>query len=154
MALFGGAYLNKFWKALVFPLLALLISDVCISTIVFQGKYGILYGGWYQIYGIFLLIVVLGRWMLKKVTAVNIIMAGLCVALLHWLLADFSVWIGGGKDLRTLQPLSRDWAGLMQCYVQGFPFFKNFLVGTWIYSAIMFGAFEWMKRFKPTLAFE
>jgi hypothetical protein len=28
---------------------------------------------------------------------------------------------------------------------------KNFLLGTLVYSGIMFGAFEWMKQAKPSL---
>ena len=91
--------------------------------------------------------------MLKELSTRNIVMAGLCAALLHWILSDYTVWVGGGKDLRTMQPLAHNWQGLMQCYIQGFPFFKNFLFGTWIYSAIMFGAFEWMKKYRPKLAF-
>ena len=68
------------------------------------------------------------------------------------MLADFVVWVFGGTDLRTMQPLIRDVNGLVQCYIQGFPFMRNFLAGTIVYSGIMFGAFEWLKLKKPTLA--
>lgn len=152
MALFGGAYFNKQWKAFLFPVLTLFISDLAISLFVFHGKYGIIYGGWYWIYGIFLLIVLLGRWMIRRVTVTNVIVASVIAALTHWLLADLTVWIGGGTDLRTMQPLSRDINGLMQCYAQGFPFMKNFLAGTLVYSGIMFGIFELVKRYSPKLA--
>ena len=49
-------------------------------------------------------------------------------------------------------PLSRDWAGYVQCLTQGFPFMKKFLVGTLAYSGLMFGAFELLQVRFPKLA--
>ena len=152
MGLFGGAYFDKKWKAFLFPLLTLFISDVFINQVIFKGKYGIMYSSWYFIYGIFLLITLLGKIIIKNVTIKNVIGASIAAAVTHWLLADFVVWVFGGTDLRTMQPLSRDVNGLVQCYIQGFPFMRNFLAGTIVYSGIMFGAFEWLKLKKPTLA--
>ncbi|MBY0534394.1 MAG: hypothetical protein K2P88_00965 [Chitinophagaceae bacterium] len=146
MGLFGGAYFSKSWKAMLFPLLTLLISDLLIQYFVFHGKYGILYGGWYYIYAGFLLISFIGKWMITKVTITRVLSAAIVASLTHWAIADFSVWLGGGIDLRTMQPLSRDWAGLLQTYVQGFPFMKNFLMGTLACSGIMFGIFEWYSK--------
>jgi hypothetical protein len=151
MGLFGGAYFTKAWKAVLFPLLTLLVSDLIIQAFVFNGQYGIMYSGWYWIYGIFILITFIGKWLIKKVTVKNVIIAAITASLTHWLIADFTVWAGGGTDIRTMTPLSRDWAGLQQCYIQGFPFMKNFLIGTLVYSGIMFGVFEWMKQKNPQL---
>jgi hypothetical protein len=145
MGLFGGAYFSNRWKAVLFPLLTLLASDLIIQSLVFDGKYGILYSGWYWIYGIFILITFIGKWLATKVTVKNVVLAAITASLTHWLLADFTVWAGGGTDLRTMTPLTRDWSGLLQCYIQGFPFMKNFLAGTIVYSGLMFGIFEWMK---------
>ncbi|MDO9374640.1 MAG: DUF6580 family putative transport protein [Bacteroidota bacterium] len=153
MGLFGGAYFNSTWKKFAFPLLTLFLSDLMISQFVYGGKYGVMYGGWYWIYGIFAAIVLLGQLLLKKVTVKNIFFASIAAALLHWGLADFSVWAGGGTDLRTGLPLSRDWSGLAQCYLQGFPFMQNFLAGTLGYGALLFGSFECMKKAYPRLAY-
>ncbi len=153
MGLFSGAYFTRKWKAFAFPLLTLLVSDLIINTVIFDGKYGVMYSGWYIIYGIFAVIVLLGKWMMKSVTVKNVLLASVTAAISHWLIADFTVWIGGGTDLRTMTPLTKDWAGLLQCYVQGFPFMKNFLAGTVVYSGVMFGAFEWMKVKSPSLKF-
>ncbi len=151
MALFGGAYFTKSWKAIAFPTLTLLISDLVINAVVFEGKYGMMYSGWYIIYGIFILIVFFGKWILKKISVKNILWASLVAALSHWLIADFTVWIGGGTDLRTMLPLAKNWTGLLQCYVQGFPFMKNFLMGNLIYSGVLFGSFELAKWRYPIL---
>lgn len=151
MGLFGGTYFTNKWKAFSFPLLTLLISDIVINTVIFDGKYGILYGGWYIIYGIFVLIVLLGKWMIKNVTFKNVIVAATTAAVAHWLIADFAVWIAGGTDLRTMTPLTKDWSGLMQCYAQGLPFMKNFLVGNLVYGGVMFGSFELLQTRYPAL---
>jgi len=151
MGLFGGAYFTNKWKAFAFPLLTLFASDLVINLVVFGGKYGVMYNGWYVIYGIFALIVFLGNWLIKKVSVKNILIASIVAAFSHWLLADFSVWLSGGTDLRTMTPLTKNWAGLIQCYAQGFPFMKNFLMGNLIYSAVLFGGFELAQLRFPVL---
>ena len=142
MGLFGGACFSNKWKALAFPLLTLLASDLIINIFIFDGRYGAMYSGWYMIYGIFALIVFFGRWMIEKVAVKNVVLACIAAAISHWLIADFTVWAGGGTDLRTMTPLTKNWAGLVQCYAQGFPFMKNFLMANLVYSSILFGGFE------------
>jgi hypothetical protein len=151
MGLFGGAYFTSKWKAILFPLLTLLISDLIINYFIFDGKYGLMYDGWYIIYGIFVLIVFFGKWMLQTVNLKNLLLAAVIAAMSHWLIADFYVWISGGIDLRTMNPLTRDWAGLFQCYAQGFPFMRNFLIGNLVYGGILFGGFELVQRRLPIL---
>lgn len=154
MGLFGGAYFTSKWKAFAFPLLTLLVSDLIINLFIFDGKYGAMYSGWYVIYGIFALIVFYGKWILQKVSVKNVVIASIVAAASHWLIADFTVWIGGGTDLRTMTPLTKNWAGLLQCYAQGFPFMKNFLMGTLVYGGILFGGFELAKQRFPILKFQ
>lgn len=142
MALFGGAYFSSRWKAILFPLLTLFISDLAINLFVFDGRYGIMHGSWYIVYGIFILLVFLGKWMITKVSVSNVVLASAAAALSHWLVADFAVWLGGGTNLITMRPLTKDLPGLLQCYVQGFPFMKQFLIGNLLYGTILFGGFE------------
>lgn len=151
MGLFGGAYFSKKWKAVLFSMLTLFASDLIINIFIHGGKFGIMYNGWYVIYGIFVLICFIGKWLITTVNVKNVLAAAIVASLTHWLLADFGVWAGGGIDLRTMQPLSRNWEGLLQCYTQGLPYMKNFLAGTIVYSSIMFGSFEWMKQRNTSL---
>ena len=151
MGLFGGAYFTSKWKAYAFPLLTLLISDLIINLFIYDGKYGVMYSKWYIIYGIFALIVFFGKILIKKVTIKNIVLASVIAALSHWLIADFTVWMGGGTDLRTMLPLTKNWAGLIQCYAQGFPFMKNFMMGNLVYSGILFGGFQFAEWRYPVL---
>jgi hypothetical protein len=147
MAMFGGAYFSQRWKSFAFPLLTLFLGDVIIHTVIYDG----LYEGRPLIYLAFSVIVLTGIILIKKVTVKNIALASLCSTLSFWLIADFAVWMGGGIDIRTQLPLSRDFNGLLQCYWQGYPYMINFLLGTLFYSAIMFGLFEWMQKRFPVL---
>jgi hypothetical protein len=147
MALFGGAYFNRRWKSFAFPLLTLFLGDIFIHTVIYDGNYE----GRPLIYLAFSMIVFIGIVFIRKVKATNIAIASLLSTVSFWLIADFAVWLGGGTDIRTQLPLSRDLNGLLQCYWQGFPYMLNFLLGTLFYSAIMFGAFEWMQKKYPAL---
>lgn len=75
MDLFGGTYFTKQWEAILFSFLTLFASDMIIQVIVLNGKYGLMYSGWYWIYGIFISITFIGKWLLKKVTVKNVIVA-------------------------------------------------------------------------------
>ncbi len=75
MGLFGGAYFSNRWKALAFPILTIFVSDVVINKVVYQGKYGMMYDGWYWIYGIFAIIVLFGRVILQKINVQNVVLA-------------------------------------------------------------------------------
>ncbi len=145
MGLFGAAYFSKNWKAFGFPLLTLLASDLIINIFVYDGQYGIMYGSWYWVYGGFVLIVLLGRLLLKKVSVKSVVFTGVAATLIYWLIVDFGVFLFGCTDITTGQTMDHSFASLIKCYAQGAPYMKNFLIGTLVYSGIMFGAFEWMK---------
>ena len=151
MGLFGAAYFSKSWKAFGFPLLTLLASDLLINIFVYNGKYGIMYGSWYWVYGGFCMIVLLGRLFLKKVSVKNVLLTGIASSLLYWLIVDFGVFLFGCTDITTGQTMDHSFASLIKCYAQGAPYMKNFLIGTLLYSGMMFGVFEWMKKKNPSL---
>lgn len=145
MGLFGAAYFSKSWKAFGFPLLTLLASDLIINVFVYNGQYGIMYESWYWVYGGFVAIVLLGRLFLKKVSVTSVLLTGIGSTLVYWLIVDFGVFLFGCTDITTGQTMDHSFASLIKCYAQGAPYMKNFLIGTLLYSGIMFGAFEWMK---------
>jgi hypothetical protein len=149
MALFGGTYFSQRWKAYLLPLMSLFLSDIVIQGIMLRGEYGFpLYDGWYWVYGSFALIVVLGKWILKKVSVRNIILAGIASSLAHWIISDFGVWISGCN----VSIYTKDLKGFLLCYYMAIPYLVSFLMGTLFYSIILFGAFEWIKRKYPVMA--
>ena len=155
MALFAGAYFTERWKSLLFPLLALFLSDLVVQNVIYQGKYGsVLYDGWYWVYGTFALIVLMGDWFIRKVSIKNVLLASIAASLAHWFITDLGVWLAGGLDITTGLPYTRDFGGFLNCLYLALPFLKNFFLGTVAYGAVMFGAFEWAQRKLPSLAAE
>ncbi|MDP4265489.1 MAG: hypothetical protein Q8941_23390 [Bacteroidota bacterium] len=151
MGLFGGAYFSKNWKAFAFPLLALLASDIIIDVFIYNNKYGILYGSWYWVYAGFCVIVLLGKWLLQKITISNLLVAAISSTLIYWLIVDFGVFLFGCTDITSGKLMDHSFSSLLKCYAQGAPYIKNFLLGTIVYSGLMFGIFEWLKAKKPQL---
>ena len=140
MAIFGGAYFNRQWKAFAFPLLMLFLSDFVLHQTVFKAYgNGILYSGWYWVYGAFSLMTLAGRWLLRKVTMKNFILSVLVCVFIHWTITDIGVWYGSKKFAQNLE-------GYVDCLVIAIPYEWRFLTGTLVYGVIMFGLFEWTQR--------
>lgn len=153
MALFGGTYFSERWKAFLLPLISLFLSDMVIQGIIWEGKYGFpLYNSWYWVYGTFAVVVLIGKWIIKKVSIKNIALASIAGALTHWIITDFGVWLVGCTDITTGLLYTKDLQGLAKCYYMALPYLKDFLLGTLFYSAVLFGAFEFAQRKYPVLA--
>lgn len=145
VALFSGAYFKNNLKALAFPLLSLLISDIVLSNTLYKSLGdGFLYSGWYWVYGAFALMVMVGKLLLNKIHALNFVLASLIVVLIHWVVTDIGVWYQNPLYTQNLQ-------GFWQCLVKAIPFEKSFLYGTLIYGVILFCAFEMLKVKYPAL---
>ena len=144
MALFGGSYFDKKWKSFFFPLFTLLVSDVVLQfTVFYRPGNGLLYGGWYYVYSAFILMVLVGRY-LNKINLLNIFLASIAAVIIHWLVTDFGVWLNNPK-------YPQSFIGYLQCLVVAIPFEWRFFSGTLIYSAVLFGIFEWMQKKYPGL---
>jgi hypothetical protein len=139
MAIFGGAYFNRNWKAFGFPLLTLFVSDFILHQTVFKSYgNGFLYEGWYWVYGAIALICVAGTWIMRKPSTAKFLITTFVCVMIHWTLTDIGVWWGS-------KIYSQDLAGYFNCLVAAIPFEFKFLAGTLVYGTILFGAFEWMK---------
>jgi hypothetical protein len=143
MALFGGCYFSDKWKAYLFPLLTLWLSDVLLSFFVYYHEWRLFYPGFLWTYASFAGMVMLGTF-IKKVQIKNVMIAGVSAALLHWVVSDFGVWMGGHLYPKT-------WQGLVTCYVAAIPYIKNMLIGNLVFSAVLFGAFELAQKKFPGL---
>jgi hypothetical protein len=150
MALFGGCYYQDKWKAYLMPLLTLWLTDIVLNRFLFFHEWVFFYTGFAWVYGSFALIVLIGHY-IKKVSFKSVIVSGVAGALVHWLVSDIGVWLGGGIDISTGLPYTRDWHGLMMCYYFAVPFIKNLLIGNLVFGAIFFGAFELLQKRVPAL---
>ena len=141
MALFGGCYFAKKGKAFLVPLLCLFASDIIIMQLFYPGySKGLLYEGWPWVYGSFVLMVLLGH-CIRRPSTLSVFSTAVFAALLHWVVTDFGIWLGG-LDITTGQPFTRDLVGLLKCYTLALPYLKAMLLGNLVFCTLMFGSFE------------
>jgi hypothetical protein len=138
MGLFGGFYFSDKWKAILIPLLTLWLTDLFLNYFVYYGYWKWFYVGFYYTYGSFILTVFIGRFM-TKATVKNILFAGVSAALLHWIITDFGVWLDGRMYPKNIQ-------GLITCYVMAIPYLKNMIISNLLFSAVLFGLFEFAQH--------
>ncbi len=143
MALFGGAYLGRL-KGFAFPLLTIWFSDILLNRFLFYGEWVLFYEGSAWVYGAFALMVLAGRYLKPNENAGRFIGSSLLIVLIHWVVTDIGVWLGSAVYPQTL-------AGFWACLVAAIPFERNFLVGTLVYGALLFGIFEVLKARYPSL---
>ncbi len=138
IALFGAAYFANRYVALLIPLVSLWVSDLVINNVVyaqyFEG-FVFFHTGFYWTYLSFILIGLLGFFLLKKIKVQNLLAASVLSSLLFFLLSNFGVWAGGGMYPATFN-------GLLLCYSAALPFFVSTLLGNLFYTGVFFGLFE------------
>lgn len=143
MALYGGAYF-KGYKKYVFPILTLWLSDIILNRFHYFGDWVFFYDGFIWTYGAFVLMVIVGRVLLKKVNIVNFVGSALLITFIHWIVTDLGVFLIG-----TMYPMT--WTGWGACLIAAIPFEQNLLIGTLLYGTVMFGVFEWVTVKKTSL---
>ena len=150
MALFGGCYYQDKWKAYLMPLLTLWLTDIIINRFMIYNEWVFFYDGFAWVYGSFALMVFVGQ-NIKTVSTKSVVLSAFAAALVHWLVSDIGVWLGGGIDITTGQPFTRDWHGLMMCYYLALPYLQKVLVGNLVFGTLLFGSFEFMQLKFPIL---
>ena len=123
IALFGAMNLPNRRLGLIMPLALMITSDL------FLGLHNVVAFTW----GATVLVSIIGLLLknTKKTTAV--IGGSLAASVVFFIVTNFGVWMMGWYP-RTAE-------GLTQCYIAGIPFFRNFLAGTLVYAAALFGAY-------------
>lgn len=142
VAIFGGSYFKNKVNAFLVPILVMFLSDLGLA-LTMGVDYGF-YKGQYLTYIAFVLMILVGHLMIKKVNFVNVALAGFAAVFVHWIVSDLGVWYGSTRFPQTLM-------GFWQCLYEAIPYEKNFLYATWGYSALMFGIFEALKAKYPSL---
>jgi len=127
IAIFSGVYLNK-KQALIVPLLLMILSDL------FLGMHNVVFFTW----GGFVLVTLLGIWARNHKTFKVIVSTSVVSSVLFYILTNFGVWAMGWYPQTA--------KGLLDCYILGLPFLRNFGVATLIYTIVLFGAYEFIAR--------
>jgi hypothetical protein len=83
-------------------------------------------------------------------SVINIAVASFAAPTAYFLISNFMVWLSGTGGLQ--RPKTFD--GLMMCFADGLPFYKNSIAGTLFFSALFFGSYYLIKQYmlKPKLA--
>ena len=134
IALFGGAYFADRRLAFLVPLGAMLLADLIIG----------LHPLVPAVYACIAASVVLGFGLRGKVSVLRVGGYGVAGSLLFFVVISFVEWLLG--DTEYCQ------AGIVPCYVAALPFLQNWLAGTLVWSALLFGGYELLRRAAPRLA--
>jgi hypothetical protein len=129
VALFAGCYLRDRKLALLVPATAMILSDLVI------GLHSLLP----VVYACFAFTLYLGTRMRQNATSYAVLGNALISSLVFFVVTNFAVWLGG-----SMYPMTA--AGLGQCFVMAIPFFKNELIGTLLYSALLFGGYALYQK--------
>lgn len=134
LTLFGAVYLGEKY-AFIIPLVAMLLSDYVLGF----------YQGMFWVYGSFFAIGCIGLWLRNNFTITRLIGSSFVGSVLFFIVTNLGVWVSSAVTYpHTI-------AGLGECYVAAIPFFRNTLLGDFIYTGAMFGAYELLLRLVPSL---
>ncbi len=136
MALFGGAYFTNKKLAFLVPMAAMLLSDLFIGF----------HSGMPSIYISFVLIVLIGMRISNNIKPKSVIIGSLSASVLFFVITNFAVWV------MSATMYSKDFSGLIACYVAAIPFFHNTLMGDLVFTSVLFGGFYLVKQKFPVLA--
>jgi hypothetical protein len=126
--LFFGARASR--RQIWFPVAMLALSDVILSKYVYGMSLdlGVL-ASWAWYAGI----VLLGTRLRDHSKPLWIGASALASATSFFLISNFAVWLGSTMYPRTA-------SGLMTCYAAGIPFYQRDVLGTLLFTAVMFSA--------------
>ncbi|HSC38023.1 MAG TPA: DUF6580 family putative transport protein [Chitinophagaceae bacterium] len=142
MALFGGAIIKDKKWAFALPLFSMFLSDLLYQALFsmhLSDRQGF-YEGQLLNYCIYAAITLFG-FTLRRFTVLRVAAYSVVSPCLFFLLSNSGYWLGGGFDIRTNTPLDKSFAGLLQSLTQGLPFLRGYLIGTVVFSAILFGGY-------------
>jgi hypothetical protein len=119
MSLFGAFYFDKKWKAVLFPILAMMISDLILGVHTLLPL----------IYLTLALIALAPSWLRVSKNNFSLFQLSVLSSVFFFVVTNFFVWCFSSMYEKSLQ-------GLAYCYTLAIPFFHWTLAGTLFYSAL------------------
>ncbi len=145
MALFAGGLLSVKKLYWVVPLVAYYISDLLVNNILYASYYdSFVWGGHLTVYLSLFAIIILGKYVLSKISLGRLIGASLGASGLFFIITNFGVWFSSPLYPKTLE-------GLMACYAAAIPFFQNTIAGDLFYVGVLFGSYTVLTSYLPQL---
>lgn len=139
MALFSGATLQSRWLGVLVPLAALAVTDLLLGST----------GGLLSVYLPYAVIAWVAYFVLHAEfdsesqksfvqKSVKVAITSLGASLFFFLTSNLGVWWQSGM-------YTRDFQGLMNCYLMALPFLSHQLIGDLFFCSVMFGLFSLAK---------
>ncbi|MXW38376.1 MAG: hypothetical protein F4Z65_08940 [Acidobacteria bacterium] len=132
LSLFGGALYASRRLVYLVPLATYLLGDVGIWVVTGRADWA-LYAGQPVVYLAVALVATCGFLMRGKRSWGRLAGSGLLAALGFFVVTNFAVWASGGA---VRYPMNL--AGLIDCYVQAIPFFRNSLISMAVFLPLLF----------------
>ncbi|MEW4528948.1 DUF6580 family putative transport protein [Maioricimonas sp. JC845] len=139
ICLFGAAYFQDRRWAFGLPILAWLLGDLGIFALVSMhsgisaGAEMAFYRSQIFVYLGFALVVLCGMPLRSKVSWLRVAGCGVAGSVAFFVLTNFAIWA-----LPDVSRYPQTLAGLIDCFISALPFYRNFLVATGVFSAILF----------------
>ena len=127
IALFAGAMLP--WRmAFLVPIVTMAASDVALGYAI----------DWTTpvVYGSLVAAVAIGVWLGTRRTWTRTALATLAGSVLFFVVTNFAAWLG------PLHLYPHTFDGLVQCYLMAVPFFRQSLLGDFVWTAALFGIYD------------
>jgi hypothetical protein len=148
ISLFGAAHFNKKWFTLIITLVAAWVTDLFVNNVLYASLFPTFtwfYKGFYWQYISYVLIAVVGFFLLKKVSVQSVLTGALASTAIFFLVSNFGVWASATSSY------PKNFTGLMECYTAAIPYVRGTILGDLMYSAILFGSFAFAQMQVPAL---
>lgn len=138
LLLAGTAQKDQRWILSTLAMLGILICDFAINLFVYEGKYGLVADGWWLSYLLFAILIFIAGMLPIKNSLAKLGLGALTISLVYWIFSDLTYLITIGTDISTGERLPMNIKGFSIVLFQGFPFARNFFMGTILYSVVFF----------------
>lgn len=137
MAIFAGSVIKQKRWAFALPVFSMLISDIIMQLMHYYNPSLMpgFYSGQLLNYILIASLTVIGFFISSR-KPVEIGAGILAAPTVFFLLSNFMVWAGNGGWQR-----GKTFAGLVQCYADGLPFYKMHILGTLVWGVVLFGSY-------------
>lgn len=137
ICLFGGAAFQSRNLALAAPIGVMVLSNIGIGLL--SGRWDWAFTpGQTIVWMCLMLFVVLGFNLQTHRPVWKIAGNGLLGCVLWYLITNFAVWVAADPSAGGPFAYEKSFAGLMQCYYNALPFFRNDLVATTLFGVLLF----------------
>ena len=142
MGIFAGSLISNRKVAFALPLLSLFLSDALYEILYLNGFTEIkgFYSGMLENYLLIGSLTLIGFFVNPR--SIKSIAKG-CLAspTVFFFVSNFLTWLGNGGYQRP-----KTFSGLIQAMIDGIPFYTNSLMATFVFSAILFGSYQFILK--------